>query len=700
MAMALTCGVMAGCTTTPDPQPEKPEEEKFRITTADVRCEDEYQERWMSVPDSRLVVNPFSFHATADTTQSEYCNRPMMPLNIGFLDPYSNHLICGNSILNNMVLLYDEQEDGTLATAETYTTAWQPDRLDAEAEYASGMKLGMVDFFGDAKTVVRRITAENGTPVYAGRYEGKLSETVDAIGIENEHYRAAVAFGGEMEIKVYVNEEDLLAGKNAMEVTAAPETGYWQAKGAATDLACAIDTKDVSVSAVVETARKMFAEGTELGSLLETRTVEWNRVLNKIPYAQFLDMPHLEELDQVKGVTSEEVLQDFYESWALIYSSIMPENPEHNYPYKQVACGKASMWDEGHAHSSQSASWESFFGMQFLSYIDPDSAWSAYRGMMSLVDEDGVLGGESLPSEKAHTAWILYQNKPDKEALQEIYPSLKRYLCWRRENPRWIHGDHDNPLEKDYDFAASLLLDLQFAEKIAEELAMAEDVKFWQDMRQSLYKDIQTWFYLPGDEDPYQYNLGNGSMQRGAIAWVVKSLWADELEGETLDRTINYLKKNFNPAGSFCGLTAMKYDGYAYTSLGLVAHGELEMAAQMLEAGMRDVVSARFLGEVYDNATTGIDPDTGVSCTGVRPSLFGASIMIDSVYMTNGFVRYWGGIAAMNLYDRVSTITGITVNGKEYTLTVNGLNGTATISCDGENTVKQVARGEFVQFDI
>lgn len=47
------------------------------------------QDRWLSVPDSRLVVNPYDFNLSATATQSDYSNRPSVPLNIGFASPYA-----------------------------------------------------------------------------------------------------------------------------------------------------------------------------------------------------------------------------------------------------------------------------------------------------------------------------------------------------------------------------------------------------------------------------------------------------------------------------------------------------------------------------------------------------------------------------------------------------------------------------------
>ncbi len=64
-------------------------------------------------------------------------------------------------------------------------------------------------------------------------------------------------------------------------------------------------------------------------------------------------------------------------------------------------------------------------------YVMPDVAWDAYIGMMSLVDEEGMLAGESLPSEKAHTAYVLYNLTGDSDKLNIVYDNIARYLKWR-----------------------------------------------------------------------------------------------------------------------------------------------------------------------------------------------------------------------------------------------------------------------------
>ena len=47
------------------------------------------QERWISIPESRLVINPFNIDVPSETSQVEFSNRPSLPLNVGYLSPWA-----------------------------------------------------------------------------------------------------------------------------------------------------------------------------------------------------------------------------------------------------------------------------------------------------------------------------------------------------------------------------------------------------------------------------------------------------------------------------------------------------------------------------------------------------------------------------------------------------------------------------------
>jgi hypothetical protein len=92
-----------------------------------------------------------------------------------------------------------------------------------------------------------------------------------------------------------------------------------------------------------------------------------------------------------------------------------------------------------------------------------------------------------------------------------------------------------------------------------------------------------------------------------------------------------------------------------------------------MDACLRDIVrSGNWFSEQYN--TTGIPHPTGV-----RPSFFGASMMIDFVMMKNGF-RYGNGTPmTVNVFDGARSITGIHFGDKEINISRN-INGDFLLS--------------------
>ncbi|MEA5053827.1 MAG: hypothetical protein VB093_10345, partial [Propionicimonas sp.] len=102
------------------------------------------------------------------------------------------------------------------------------------------------------------------------------------------------------------------------------------------------------------------------------------------------------------------VRTSYYRAFAGLYANVLPPQPETGFGFPTIATGKGSMWNFGAPGARSAAAWETFLASQFLAYADSDLAWSCFNGMMSLVDDAGSLAGESLPSRKAQTAWVLY----------------------------------------------------------------------------------------------------------------------------------------------------------------------------------------------------------------------------------------------------------------------------------------------------
>ena len=80
------------------------------------------------------------------------------------------------------------------------------------------------------------------------------------------------------------------------------------------------------------------------------------------------------------------------------------------------------------------------------------------------------------------------------------------------------------------------------------------------------------------------------------------------------------------------------------------------------------------LGEEYRGAMTkdadGNDYES-VFCQGVRPSMFGAELIIDNVWLLNGYYYHEGGINAISLFEGNGGLQGIVLNNQTYNVSVS-----------------------------
>lgn len=279
--------------------------------------------------------------------------------------------------------------------------------------------------------------------------------------------------------------------------------------------------------------------------------------------------------------------------------------------------GKPSLWTHGPPGAAATAPWEGFLGMQLYAYVDPELSWEAFKGMMTRVTESGKIEGESLPSRKAQTAWILYQLTGDEDSLTEIYPALRRYLLWRKENPRWIFGGHDDPTEKDMEFVVHVLVDMQYAKQIARVLDRPDEVERWERLRHELFQKYLEWFWPEPTTTPpatYAYVTDSG-VQREVFerANVVATglhldLWDGQPQLQSVKETF---LAAYEPAEAFVGFGPPwnKYPDYSYTVYGLIEKGLAGAAEIMTSVGARDVARANMFAEQYIISTEPPRPD-------------------------------------------------------------------------------------------
>lgn len=586
-------------------------------------------------------------------------------------------------IVVNDYKLLEYESDFPVTEAIKYQTAWMPNELPFEAKYDDESTLKGTDFFYDIHTIVRRVSFqpknEKSKLLLTGAYSGDDVTFEENTLIQDKGvYSIAISANafGEGKVKFYssIGEMKMQIGGNAVP----SKQGYWAVEidpAQSGDLIASVaysyenDKEDKSV--LLARAQAPLKDN-NAATQYEAVKQYWNDYLAKVPQPAVFDI----ETVAGRNVMTGDVRQNYYKAWTFIASNLLMGDPV-KYPYPQVVTGKASMWDEGDDLAPYSATWESFCGIQFLAFTDTENAWKALQGLMSLTDKNGVIGGESLPSRKAQTAWLLYEMTGDSEKLTSVYDELERYLNWRMKYPHWIYNSSADETKKDAEFVFSAVLDIQFMSKIAKVVKDENAASAWDKKAHDFFEESLGWFWSTPASLPVQYyNTKNKSRDAGNTYWVTTGLFIDMLEGEYLKSTYKLFDVNFNSNNNFGGgdMGWAKYPDVSYTVYGLVQKGYVEYAENVIDASLRDLVrSGCWFAEQY--AKTGIPYPSGV-----RPSLFGACMAVDFVMMKNGFMYGTGTPAITNLFSGGRGIEGIhfgdkTINvsrGADNRMTVSG----------------------------
>ena len=515
--------------------------------------------------------------------------------------------------------------------AVSYQTVWKPTYLPFSAEYEDGTKLEGFDTFADEDTVLRKLTLKEGSMVrLAVRLNGRTVKSGDTLVVDCGTYSYAVMADRKTTIRWYGDATMLKAGTGALsdsEKANYAELSFADMKpGDSVTLAVSLHSDAMNKNDVAKKA----SDALSVENAAEKAKDKWADV-----YVRFLNRIPLPSDYQISLVGSERVspkqMEEMYHiAWLFLLQNVLPENPELDYPYPQICCGKPAMWAYGDPKSAYSASWESFFGIQLLGYVDPDTAWSALEGLISLVDEDGMLGGESLPSEKAHSAWLLYDLTGNKERLAGIYDGIGRYLDWRIENPRWIYLTNNDVDSADADFVVSALVDIEYMAKIAEALGKTEDVAAWNKKHADFLEMYYKWCF--DDGKTYQYcNKKTFARTPGNTIWITKGLLIDGIDAEHSKILFDRFYNEYNMDRPLAGFVVVKHPEEASAILGLAKYGKQSIAYSLAEIYARDVCRVGMMSENYD--ISGSKP-VG---TGVRPAMFGCATMIDCVLLMNGY---------------------------------------------------------------
>lgn len=568
-----------------------------------------------------------------------------------------------------------------LQVAATYTTTWRPEALDFSAEYAGGGRLHGYDVFHDTTSVTRLLVGtgldiDGGGLALAGRFTGAVQYDAarGVLSVSQGNVRYAVAVGPGRQVTYYRSGLDLLAGGPALPEP--PSTGFWSAELPARGMTVGIGFAHRGEGGGVAADRARAAARPNAAPRARARWRDyWNSYLARVPRPADFTLTAV----PTEGVSADDIAVTYYRAWHFLSANTLPEMPEIDYPFPQVATGKPSMWAFGAEGSRPSASWDSLLGMQYLAYVEPDIAWRAFLGLMSLVDDTGRLGGESLPSRKAQTAWILYNVTGDTGRLAACYENLRRYLLWARENPRWIFGDHDIPDERDAEFVVSLLLDFDYAARIAARLGRHDEVTFWHDQFDALSADYGAWFFpVDGPYPTLQYHFVEGSHpdSPGNTLWVCTGLHLPRLTERQRRLLIERFLGEYRPDATLAGwgFPNVKAPDVTYTAYGLLDSGMVREADVFLQANLRDVVRAGVFAEVYD------DPPDGPVGVGVRPSLFGAVTVIDVVWLRNGYRADDGEPLFVRMPGADGGLSGLTFRGRKLAVDIDASAGEIRLS--------------------
>ncbi|MBO5274573.1 MAG: hypothetical protein J6I45_08180 [Clostridia bacterium] len=540
------------------------------------------------------------------------------------------------------IALIGESRNGT---AEQKIT-WYPHQLAFEASYPDGLALTGFDTFADLDTVLRTVKITNpGRMSTAFRILGKVTAAdANSVTVDCGTFSYTVFSSKDAELIFYRDSTSCLANYKPGEswqngwAYGCFEYGDLEAGCEITvSISCASDANEIA--AVAANAEK-YSSPEAAKEALAAREAYWNDYLTRVPQPQTFKFRYVDAL----GVTEEYTEQMYYIAWVFMAQNLLRANPEVGFNYRQVCCGKPSMWAYGDPLTTYTASWESFFGMMYLGYTMPDEAWDAYIGLMTLVDDEGLLAGESLPSEKAHTGYLLYQLTGDTEKLNSVYDNIARYLKWRVKNPRWIYLEHNNPDQADADFAESALVDIKYMIEIARVTGREDDIPMWEEIYNDHLEMYRIWFFDDAG-NAYQYSSKSNPNNRalGNTIWTSKGMLVDGLGEPYTEWIFDRFAADYDIDKAFCGFDMIKHPDTSHTIYGLIKCGYEKPAIFLTETCARDMLRVGMFSENYH-------PTEYPAPSGVRPSIFGCAMLIDCVLMMNGYMSSDGQAMVLNLF--------------------------------------------------
>jgi hypothetical protein len=585
--------------------------------------------QWLSFPGGRLVLNP----SPVDCSHIPPPLAKNIPLNLGGWVGTKTIKLLNIS----HVLVSDSGSASESATS--LNTTWFPYKSVYTAIYSGGVQLEGQDFFIDANSSLMRdlvftsgspTSAELGGDIPAGAQAKWISgEGVLLVSSNDFIYALSFVRGSNNRSLPVQIDASVAAGKYLLRVGL--ESGV-------SDLVIGFGfaTRSEGDSTAIARARVGIHRGV-VASLAATKA-EMEEALRRVP------APRKWGVEGSGGavVSVAQHRQAYYAAWTFVIQDVVRKLPESSFPYDQLMTGKPSLWNEGDPRAPGTAQWDSLLGYQWLCYVDCKAAWSAFSGLMSLVDSNGAIAGESLPARKAQTAWILYSRTHDRAQLQKLYPAIRKNLLWEEENPRWIYGDHNIADEKDLEFTASWIYDAGFANLICNELGNSQDAQMWRSKQVEMAENSKTWFF----SDPariHQYYFTNEGVNDKAdrvdadhpelSAYITQALAVQRLSPAIRTRIADYFTQGFRPKQNGLGFEDYKYPDVNLTAYGLIDAGQTSQTVSFISGVLRESIRVGTFVEAI-NKTPAAD--------GVQESLFSPLNIIEFTWLLNG-CRYDGG---------------------------------------------------------
>ncbi|WP_148058914.1 hypothetical protein [Bogoriella caseilytica] len=589
-------------------------------------------------------------------------------------------------VVDSVRLVSASQGQEWVRGAAEYENFWSPASLDFSATYPGGAAVSGADAMVGLDSVVREFEidqapGEGEVLRVAGSFVGAVEVDADAgvITVAGDHVRYAVAIPGMEDVYFFESIEELEAGGPASSEPTS-RMGVWAAavpESASQVRIGAGFSVDDNAQAV---ARAQAAAATPIADARAELVSFWADALAGVPHPQ--DFSLLGVADD-GGLSDDQVRSAYYRAFVALYSNVLPPQPETGFAYRTVATGKPSMWNHGAPGAQSAAAWESFIGVQFLAYVDPEAAWDSFNGLMSLVDEDGSLAGESLPSRKAQAAWVLYAMTGQSQELAYSYDALIRLLQWQADNPRWIYGAYDNPGERDSEFVTTLIIDIDYGIQIAEVLGHDDDIDMLNDLREELLTGYHHHYwdtldgkparwYFPGD--PACTPIGGCYGDDLHDLQTTSSLHIPDLDAVRRQALEAHFDSVFAPGTQLAGFAGVKYTSLSHTAYGLFDHGRSQDAQTLINSVLRDSIASGSFAEAYNPSEDGPVP------VGVRPSIFGLATVIDAVWLNNGYRMDLGDPHALLAPAATGGLHGITYRGQTLNTDVNAAAGEVTFS--------------------